>query len=807
MMLPIDSALPDLCAALRAAPNAVLIAPPGAGKTTRVGPALLDEPWCSGRIILLSPRRLAARAAAERIAEERGEPVGQSIGYATRMDSKSSAQTRLMIVTEGIFVRQIQDDPELAGVSAVLFDEVHERNLDGDFGLALALEAQAALRPDLRLLAMSATLDGSRFAELLNGPVITSEGRAWPLSLHHIGRRPEARIEDEMARAIRRALGEQQGDLLAFLPGVGEIERTAERLEPLIGIALHRLHGSLEPAEQRAALRPSAQRKVILATAIAETSLTIDGVRIIVDSGLARRARYDPAAGVTRLVTERASQAAVTQRAGRAARQAPGHAYRLWETAATAGLPRFDPPEILEADLAPLRLDCAIWGAPDPRTLAWLDPPPDAALAEAGKQLTELGALDEAMRATTHGRALARIPLAPRLAHMLLACAARGQSRLGGEAAVLLSERGLGGQEIDLDARLTRWRGERSPRAEAARALAKRLARLAPDQAPASDNGLEAAIAIAYPDRLAKRRDASGEHWLTTGGRGLKLDPASPLARHDWLAVAEMQGAAQNARITAAAAISEASVMHLFADRIISGTSLRFDPESGGVRAESGRRLGAIMLARGQDSRADPEAIAAALVAGVREHGLGMLRWSEAAKTLRERADFAGVIGLDDANLVARLDEWLAPLVAGKRRLGEIEPGALYQALKSQLSWDAQQQIERLAPPLFTTPAGTTHTIDYAAEAGPTVEARVQAFFGIAEHPCVGAQRVPLVLSLTSPAGRPIQTTRDLPGFWRGSWAEVAREMRGRYPRHNWPDEPSAALASLKTKKALDRGR
>ncbi|WP_174286730.1 DEAD/DEAH box helicase, partial [Sphingomonas bacterium] len=450
--LPIHAVLPDLLAALRAGSNAVLVAPPGAGKTTAVAPALLAEPWCSAEILLLSPRRLAARAAAERMAATAGEPVGRTIGYATRLDSKRSAATRITVVTEGIFVARIQADPELAGISAVLFDEVHERSLDGDFGLAMALDAQAALRPDLRLVAMSATLDGSRFAALMGDAlVIESEGRSHPLTLVHIGR-GAGRIEDDMAAAIRRALVEREGGVLAFLPGVAEIERTAERLTLPEGVVLHRLHGSLDPAAQRAAIapEPGALRKVVLATSIAETSLTLAGIRIVVDSGLARRARYDRAAGMTRLVTERASQAAIVQRAGRAARQGPGVAYRLWEEAATAGLPRFDPPEILEADLSGLVLAAALWGAGDPRDLAWLDPPPAAAVAEARARLAVLGAIDGDGRPTPHGRAIARLPMPPRIAHMLVRAGEMGLARVAAEVAVLLGERGLGGTDVDL---------------------------------------------------------------------------------------------------------------------------------------------------------------------------------------------------------------------------------------------------------------------------------------------------------------------------------------------------------------------
>jgi ATP-dependent helicase HrpB len=478
LTLPIHAVLPDLLATLREHSNAVLVAPPGAGKTTAVAPALLDQPWCTGQILLLSPRRLAARAAAERMAESAGEPVGQGIGYATRMDSKQSVRTRILVLTEGVFRNRIQDDPELAGVSAVLFDEVHERSLDSDFGLALALDAQEALRPDLRLLAMSATLDGARFAALMGGaPVIESEGKSWPLELRHVGRQAEKRIEEDMAAVIRRALGDEAGDLLAFLPGVAEIERTADRLEGLSpGIVMHKLHGSLEPAAQRAAIRTAeaGTRKVILATSIAETSLTIDGVRIVVDSGLARRPRYDRAAGLTRLVTEKASQAAATQRAGRAARQGPGVAYRLWEAAATSGMPPFDPPEILESDLSALLLDCALWGVSDPGSLKWIDPPPAAAVEEARGRLRALEALDEAGRITPHGRAIARLPLEPRLAHMLVRAGEMGLGRVAAEVAVLITERGLGGTDADVTLRLQRWQRESGKRAEAGRGLARR---------------------------------------------------------------------------------------------------------------------------------------------------------------------------------------------------------------------------------------------------------------------------------------------------------------------------------------------
>ncbi|MEO5492544.1 MAG: ATP-dependent helicase HrpB [Sphingomonas sp.] len=835
--LPVLAVLPDLLASLDERSNAVLVAPPGAGKTTAVAPALLGEAWCTGEILLLSPRRIAARAAAERMAALAGEPVGKTFGYATRMDSKRSATTRVMVVTEGIFVAQIQADPELAGVSAVLFDEVHERSLDSDFGLALALDAQAALRPDLRIVAMSATLDGARFAELLSdAPVIESEGRDYPLDLRYLGRRSEARIEDEMASAIRLALREQAGGVLAFLPGVAEIERVAERLGDLPGISLHKLHGQIPPPAQRAAIAPEAVRKLVLATSIAETSLTLAGISVVVDSGLARRPRYDRAAGMTRLVTERASQAAATQRAGRAARQGPGVAYRLWEEAATAGLPRFDPPEILEADLSALVLDCAIWGVADPRSLAWLDPPPEAAVTEARARLAALEAIDADGRPTAHGRAIARLPMAPRLGHMLVRAGEMGLAKEAAEVAVLLGERGLGGPGTDLEARVRRFRGERGPRAEGARRLAERWAAnlalpsgervgergsgeakrpaplpTSPSARPPSPQGGEGiCIALAFPDRVARRRDASGDRWASIGGRGFRLDPADPLATAEWLAVAETQGVAAGARILSAAAIDQAAVEALFADRIETKRTFAFDPATGAVEAVRERRLGAIALSRGPDSNADPATIADALVEGVREHGVSLLPWGEAATALRDRAAFAIRHGwaelLDDETLTDRLDEWLPPLLAGKRRLSALTDADLAEALRNLIGWDAMRALDRIAPARLDTPAGSSAAIDYAAEAGPTVELRPQALFGLATHPTVANGAVPLVLSLTSPAGRPIQTTRDLPGFWAGSWAAVAKEMRGRYPRHPWPDDPAAAHPTLRTKNADARG-
>ena len=834
--LPIQAVLPDLLAVLREGPRALLIAPPGAGKTTQVAPALLGEPWCAGEVLLLVPRRLAARAAAEYMARQLGQEPGAAVGYQTRLDSRVGKATRVIAMTHGVFLSRLQADPELAGVSAVLFDEVHERSLDNDLALALTLDAADGLRPDLRLLAMSATLDGERFGRLLgNPPRIESAGRSYSLTLYHIGRDPTGRIEPQVAAACRRALAEHEGSLLAFLPGVAEIERTAEALGPLPPNAVvHRLHGAVDPREQRAALAPppSGSRKLVLATSIAETSVTLEDVAIVVDSGLARRPRYDRGAGLTRLVTERASRAAVTQRAGRAARQRPGVAIRLWEEAATASLPAHDPPEILEADLSSLALTCLLWGAPDPAALPFLDPPPAAALAEARERLRTLGAVDGDGRVTTHGRAIARLPLEPRLAHMLVEASARWFGDAAAETAALLTERGLGGNGPDLEVRWRRWMADRGPRAEGARGLARRwlqqtrLSRAegearsrgaadgAAGQRPSTALGtsgspadLPRSIALAFPERLSRRRDPSGEQWQSVGGRGFRLDPASPLARSEWLAVAEVAGAASGARILSAAAIDEADVLALFGDRIETRHDGAFDPASGGVTPTRSRRLGAIRLASGPDPNPDPQAIAQALLDGVREHGLQLLPWSEGAQQLRARAAFAArhdpaLPALTDEDLLARLEDWLPPLLAGKRRLGDIAPRALGQALDDLLGYPARRRLDQLAPAEFVSPAGSRHPIDYTAAGGPSVEVRAQALYGLATHPMLACGHVPLTLAITSPAGRPIQTSRDLPSFWAGSWREVAKEMRGRYPKHPWPDDPAAAAPTLRTKRA-----
>ena len=812
MILPIDSVLPDLLVSLREHSRALLIAPPGAGKTTRVAPAVIGEPWCDGHVLLLVPRRLAARAAAEFMAAALGEAPGATIGYATRLDSKVGKSTRIIVMTHGVFLSRIQADPELGGVSAVLFDEVHERSLDNDLALALTLDAAGALRNDLRLVAMSATLDVERFRRLLgDAPEIVSEGKSFPLEVVHVGRDAASRIEPQMARAIRTALAERQGSLLAFLPGVAEIERTAEALRSLPGtIELHKLHGGIDPAVQRKALAaPSpGKRKLVLATSIAETSVTLEDVCIVVDSGLARRPRYDRGAGLTRLVTERASRAAVTQRAGRAARQAAGVAIRLWEEAATASLPAHDPPEILEADLSSLVLTTLLWGEPNPERLPFLDAPPAAALDEARRRLKTLGAIDEEGRVTAHGRAVAALPLEPRLAHMLLDAKDRGLAAAASEVAVLLTERGLGGNDADLEVRWRRWRSDKSKRAAAARNLAEQWRRrLNAADAAAVEHDLGKAMALAFPDRLSRRRDSTGESWQSVGGRGFRLDPASPLARNPWIAVGEVAGHASGARILSAAAIDETAVLELFAGRIEVRHDGEFDAVTGSVTPTRSRRLGAIRLASGPDPSPDQAAIEQALLDGVREHGLQLLPWDERAHQLRHRSTFASrfdasIPALNEEMLSARIEEWLPPVLIGKRRLGDIPGHALADALDQLLGYEGRRSLDLLAPWQFASPAGSHHAIDYTSDAGPTVEVRAQALFGMGAHPTVAGGRVPLILAITSPAGRPIQTTKDLPGFWQGSWREVAKDMRGRYPKHPWPDDPASAAPTLRTKRA-----
>ena len=803
--LPINDVLPDLARALNESGAAVLIAPPGAGKTTAVAPFLMDEQWCSGQIILTSPRRVAARAAAERMAELLGETVGETIGYLTRLDSKTSGKTRILVVTEAIFVNRLLEDPEVSGVSAVLFDEAHERHLDSDLGLALALESRAVLREDLRVLVMSATIDGGRFAELLgdDASVIESEGRAHPLEIKWLGSRPDVQVDEAMADAVMQAWRAEDGDILAFLPGVREIERTRERLESRLPDApILPLHGQVQPDQQRTAIKrdPTGARRIVLATAIAETSLTLDGVSVVVDSGLSRHAEYDKAAGTTHLITRRASQAAAAQRAGRAARQGPGTAYRVWEEGGHLGRPEYDAPEIETADLTSLVLKLAKWGTSDPASLQWLDSPPQAAVSAARTTLANMGALNEAGHLTPRGEQIASLPLDPIGAAAVLSGAQASQAEEAAKLVLLLQERGLGGRGEDLMQRLDRWNAERGARAQASRKLASRWARSAEklvENVENSNQNPALFLALARPDFIAKRRDGSGERWLSKGGRGFQLDPASSLTRAEWIVIGDAQGLAKGARITAAAELSVRDVEEHLESLIEKRSVIDWNSSDKRVEPRLERRLGAITLARGPDPNPDSSQLVDKLV----EKALETLE-SLVPADLLARGSFAQIEALSLENLQTTAPIWLKPLLEGRRDLN-VPRGKVIDAVLGQLDWNARQQMEKLAPREFVSPAGTHHAIDYTGDDAPCAEVRVQALFGLDRQPMIG--NAPLLLKLTSPAGRPIQSTSDLPAFWRGSWADARKEMKGRYPKHRWPDEPWVEKPSLKTKNAFNR--
>ncbi|HLZ77650.1 ATP-dependent helicase HrpB [Phenylobacterium sp.] len=806
-MFPIHEALPALKAALAERNTAVLVAPPGAGKTTVVPLELLAEPWLiQGKIILLEPRRLAARAAAERMAATLGEPVGKTVGFRVRMQSKVSAATRIEVVTEGVFTRMILADPELAGVACVIFDEFHERSLDADLGLALARDAQGVLRDDLRILVMSATLDGAAVARLLaDAPVIESLGRAWPVETHYLGRDERLRLEDRVVRAVERALAAETGSLLVFLPGQGEILRTAERLNerPRPNVEIAPLYGALDPRDQDRAIAPAPDgaRKVVLATSIAETSLTIQGVRVVIDSGQARVPRFDPASGLTRLSTVRVSRAAADQRRGRAGRTEPGVCYRLWDEAETRALPAYADPEILDADLSGLALDLARWGAKDASGLAFLDPPPAAAFAEARALLIRLEALTEDGVLTAHGRALADMPLSPRLAHMILKAAGTGQAARAARIAALIAERNLGGRDVDLRHRLDGLERDRSPRARDAKALAERWAGMAgqPGKGEELSDGL--LLAFAYPERIARARGPQGEFQLVSG-RGAFVEPTDALARETWLAVAELGGAERRDRILLAAPVEEAELVAAFAHQLTTEDRLE-ESGAGRLRAKRLTRLGRLVVRETFDENPDPALIAAALLDRVRAEGVEALPWGEAAKSLRRRLGFlreagAGWPDLSDAALLASLDDWLAPILPGVRALSALKPDALDAALRTLIPWDLQRRLESQAPARWTAPTGNSFAVDYAGDAGPRIDVRVQEVFGLTTHPTVAG--VPLTFSLLSPGHKPIQTTKDLPGFWKGSWKDVRADMRGRYPKHVWPEDPSVAEPTARAK-------
>ena len=850
--LPIDACLAELKTALAAGSSAVLVAPPGAGKTTRVPLALLDIAGAPGRgdgngttdvhccnwlgerkILLLEPRRLAARGAASQMARVLGERVGETVGLRTRLATQVGPKTRIEVITEGVFTRMILNDATLDGIGAVLFDEYHERSLDADLGLALALDAQAGLRPDLRLIVMSATIDGARVARLMHeglgspdasgAPVVTSQGRMFAVDTRYIGAASHGRIEDEVTAAVVKALAADEGSILAFLPGQAEIRRTAERLRTRLAdptIDVTPLYGGLDQREQDAAIAPAppGRRKVVLATSIAETSLTIDGIRIVIDCGRSRVPRYEPGSGLTRLETVRVSRAAADQRRGRAGRLGPGVCYRMWSEPETQSLPAFAEPEIRNADLSQLLLDCAGWGVTDPTTLRWLDAPPAAALETGRAELLALGALTDDGRLTALGCAISRVPLPPRLAVMLIDAAASGHADLAASIAAVLVERGLGGGDTDLSTRLSHFRSDRSQRADDMRKLSRQWAAKAERLAgsvgprPSVAGSAPAVLALAYPDRIARSR-GSGGAYLLVNGRAAKLDDGDPLSRQPFLVVAEITGSAGNAHIRLAAALDERELKDICAGRIKDTIETVYDTASSSVKSRKLRRLGSIVLAvEPRPVQADEDS-ARVLCAGLIAGGLDRLPWTRSQLQWRERIGFlrtrlVTAVGVDiaawpdlsDTGLTATALQWLLPCLDGKTALSQVSADDLGRALETLVPWDVRQRLETDAPSHFTAPTGNRFTIDYAGPLAPCVSIRVQELFGIERQPSIGGGRIALTLELLSPAHRPIQITRDLPGFWAGSWAATRADLRGRYPKHEWPENPAAAAPTARAK-------
>ena len=813
--LPIDDVLAELTATLKRGNTAVLVAPPGAGKTTRVPLALLDAEWAHGKkIIVLEPRRIAARAAAERMAQTLGEKAGETVGYRVRFGSKISRATQIEVVTEGIFSRRILDDPELNGVAAVLFDEFHERSLDADLGLALARDAQQGLREDLRILVMSATLDGARVAKLLgDAPVIASEGRAYPVETRYLGRKPDVQLERQMADAIASALRADAGSVLAFFPGAAEIRRAETFLRERVSdasIEIVPLFGALDSAVQDRAIAPPPKgtRKVVLATSIAETSLTIDGVRIVVDSGVARVPRYEPDIGLTRLETIRASRAAVDQRRGRAGRTEPGVCYRLWDEPQTASFEAYTRPEILSADLSSLMLDLAQWGVSDASKLAFLDPPPAPALKEAHALLRELNALDDAGRITPEGKSLRALALPPRLARMIVDSHRLGAGEAAAHIAAILTERGLGGDSADLDARLDNFRRDRSARTQSAKQLAQRWAQqvAADEKISAKDIPLSTGrmLVLAFPDRVARNRGNGS--FVLANGRGAGLDQTSALAKSPYIAVAELTGTAANGRILLAAPITQDEIEVQFADHIEMNDEITFDASTMALRARRRKKLHAITLSE-QTLAVAPSADTARILAeGLVATGIDRLPWSKPLKQWRDRLMFLRATSKDewpdlsDGALAKTCETWLTPALHDKTSLVNFSAGDLSDALMSMLPWDLRARLDREAPTHFEAPTGTSLPIDYEAEQGPTIAVRLQELFGLNTHPSIAKGKIALVLELLSPAHRPVQVTRDLPGFWRGSYAAVRSDLRGRYPRHPWPEDPASAVPTRRVK-------
>jgi ATP-dependent helicase HrpB len=828
--LPIAPLLPELVATLGERHCAVLQAPPGAGKSTGAPLALMAAPWLGGgSILMLEPRRLAARAIATRMASLIGEPVGSRIGYRTRLETKVSRATRLTVVTEGVLTRMLQSDPALEGTALVIFDEFHERSLNADLGLALCLDARANLRDDLRVLVMSATLDAVAVAALLDdAPVLSSEGREFPVETRHLHRPDVAGLPQATARTVRHALEADDGDILVFLPGAAEIRRVLRLLE---GSALppasdlHALYGDLAAAAQDAALAPAApgRRKVVLATSIAETSLTIEGVRVVIDAGLARSSRFDPVTGMSGLVTTRVSRAAADQRRGRAGRLGPGVCYRLWPEDATRGLEPSIPAEILSADLAPLALELAAWGIDDPSTLRFLDPPPTANLAQARGLLAQLGALDAGRRITDHGRRMAGVATHPRLAHMLIAAADLGHAGLACDLAAILSERDLlrgPGAVADADVRLRvellRGSGSAPAGSEVDRGARTRAQRLAREWRVAFRAGVDqqgdtnacgVLLALAYPDRIGAGRGDG--RFLLASGRGACFRDVQPLNRQRFIVAAELDAGEREARIFLAAPLARADIDRHLGRLLVTNDVIRWETSESAVLARRETRLGAILLDEARLEDAPAERLLEAMIEGIRAMGLQSLPWTRAARSLRERAEFVrhhtrredpDWPALDDASLAAALETWLAPWLDGITRRSHLDRLDLHAALAAMLGHRRQQEMDRLAPTHLEVPSGSRAPIDYADVEAPSISVRLQEMFGRRETPRLAGGRVALTLQLLSPAQRPVQVTRDLESFWARGYPEVRKELKGRYPKHYWPDDPLTATATRRVR-------
>ncbi|PNY82534.1 ATP-dependent helicase HrpB [Deinococcus koreensis] len=810
-LLPIAEVIPAVKQALSVHPLVVVQAPPGAGKSTALPLELLDEPWLAGRqIIMLQPRRVAARAVAARLAEGLGEDVGGTVGYRVRFESRVSARTRLEVVTEGILTRRLQRDPELAGVGLVILDEFHERSLNADLALALLREVQGALRDDLRVLVMSATLDPG-LPVRLGAPLIESQGRAYPVEVRYLPTDPAGRVEDVVARTVRAALEEHPGDILAFLPGVREIRGAQGQLSG-VGAEVLPLYGDLPLREQRRALLPDPQgrRKVVLATSIAETSLTIQGVRVVVDGGQSRGQAFDPGTGLSRMVTARVTRDSATQRAGRAGRTAPGVAYRLWSERTQALLPESRPPEILEADLAPLTLELAQWGESDPAALAWLDAPPEPRVEVARTLLRGLSALDAGGRATPEGQRLLEFPTHPRLAHLLSVGAGRGLGALAADVAALLEERdplppGTGADLTERVSALRAWRCRQPGRGD--EAVLERVERLSrqwrgllgvrADDSPPETFDVGSLVALAYPERIALAREAvaglPGGRYLLAGGQGAALPEGDALAGARALAVAHLDARQAEGRIYLAAplelaALSEQATWH---------DSVRWDARAGALVAKQEQRLGALVLAARPLKNLPAEQRITALSGAIRSEGLHLLSFSPEAASFRARVESLrawrpedGWPDLSDDALLDTLEEWLGPHLGPVRTREELARVALLPALQARLPWDKTRELDELAPTHLSVPTGSRIRLTYRPGEAPILAVKLQELFGLADTPTVNAGRTPVLLHLLSPAGRPVQVTQDLRSFWNSSYFEVRKDLRGRYPKHPWPDDP-----------------